>query len=294
MIDSEFASYSAALFDFNSGVEIGRDSITLRLYPDNGNEVFERLMTYWGGRVVSRNNMSTLDIKIWELSGWDVVYEFLYDIGAYVIDGWRTYDILINYKKWVSTYGFDLGAMHACNWQIAANRPHSTLEVVTFDIETMGLKADEYSFLSCSFQKGNDEQNIHQIDIQSSGSEEQALIDTREYLEAAPWTLGFNSLRFDVPYINTRLAKYDERPLFLGCHVDASVLYDQWKQRPKRTSLVKAVDEQGLADNNAHKTPIDWDKWRAAYNGDKAGMAYVLEHAKFDVILTKRLYDVTP
>lgn len=287
----DFWPYAAALFDFESSLVYNEPGPELKIFPDGGDIVYRMLIDNWDGERHQVDGNTVIDVDFWTLQGWGPVNEFLNDIMPYTLDGRKYITIHRSYYDYELKYGSNDGARNAANWQINANRPWAGLQPVIFDIETMGLDPNEYAFLSCSFQKGDDEENIHSVDVQSSGSEEQALIDVRDYLEAAPITLGFNSLRFDINYINTRLARYNERPMMLGRHIDVSNVYDEMIGRKKRTSLSKAVEEMALADNDAHKTPIDWPKWKAAYSGDKRGMAYVLEHAKYDVILTKRLYN---
>ena len=161
---------------------------------------------------------------------------------------------------------------------------------VSWDLETMGLDPNEKNILTCAMQYGTLEDRIHTIC--KWNSEEQFVLATRGVLEQIPWTMGYNSSRFDINYLNVRLKKYGHRTAFLGSHSDVSEMYKEFTGRKKRTSLVDMANELGLTDEKVYKTPIDWDKWHAANRGDKEGMDYVVEHGKMDVILTRRGHDV--
>lgn len=292
MIDYTVAGYSAALFDVAGWARIEGFEPVIIITPNGSKEICDFLMDVWGGTVGDEGYVLSGQWT-WSLRGFEDVRYFIEHTHEYTLQNRVMMDILLSWEAYNLAVPRNKAAAAAANFQLARNHIVANPQPMTFDIETMGLDPEEKNLLSCSFQWGDEEGGIYSIDIQSSGSEKQALIDIRDYIETAPWLIGFNSIRFDLPYINRRLAKYDERPVFIGLHVDVSPLYDALRGRSKRTSLIKCVEEMGLADDDAYKTPIDWDKWNAANAGDKAGMAYVLEHSVYDVILTKRLYNVT-
>lgn len=163
---------------------------------------------------------------------------------------------------------------------------------LSFDIETMGFKAKILPMLSCSFQWGDDEAGQFNLDKMSTpDSDELLALEIRDVLESAPLLLGWNSNRFDLHYINTRLSFHGHRPVVALASISVDVVYDKMLGRRTRTSLINAANEMGVTDEKIHKTPIDWEKWHAANEGDQAGMDYVVEHGAMDTILTKRIYN---
>lgn len=228
----------------------------------------------------------------WRSKNWSDITEIVdYIKDSGVSTRWRELDLMVAYWRYQEKHGDIERVQHAATTQLRRLREYPIVPM-TFDLETMGLKADEFTMLSSSYQWGDNE--THAFSHTKRGSNDKDLaIEVREMLETAPYTIGWNSGRFDIPYLNTRLAKYDLRPAFIGSHDSADILFDKKHGNKKRTSLVNAVEQLGVADDDIHKTPIDWEKWKAANRGDTASMDYVVLHGENDIKLTKRVYNVT-
>lgn len=224
--------------------------------------------------------------------GWEAVLGLLHEIGDFVRLTPMVVDTLINFELYVTVNGNSVMARRACAQQIEQQRSEFA-EPLTFDLETMGFDSDKMNMLSSSFQWGDREADKFDVWKKRRGSDKTVAVQARDILESAPYSIGWNSARFDIPYLNNRLRAAGERPAFVGCHISADVVYDRKFGNKKRTSLVDAANHLKVTDEKVHKTPIDWDKWNAANAGDMGpnGMEYVLEHGDMDVILTKRVYN---
>ncbi len=223
----------------------------------------------------------------WRAAGWDGTLEAIEAIQEFSKGKSRQLQVVSNYAAYKDTYGYSKDVLSVANNQLLGLR-EPIPSPITFDIETMGLDSTTLPMLSCSMLPADLEQKVFHTDPSSELSK---LVATRTILEGAAYTIGWCSVRFDIPYINTRLALYQERPMFLGCHEDGQLIFDKKFGNKKRTSLQNAATQLGLVDENAHKTPIDWGIWAAASAGDPDAMSYVYDHAKNDVILTKRVYN---
>lgn len=285
------AGYLAGVFDSIGEVGVSpKPYISIRSVSK---EVIDNVADVLYGKVnwseATRDAPATFE---WRTKGWGDIADVVDTIKSSGISSrWRELDLMTEYWKYQEKHGNILQAQYAATTQLFRLQ-ESPVIPLTFDLETMGLKADEYTMLSSSYQWGDDEKNAFSH-VKRGSTDEALAVDIRRCLETAPYTIGWNSGRFDIPYLNTRLARYDERPAFIGSHDSADVYYDKKHGNKKRTSLVNAVEQTGVADDDIHKTPIDWEKWTAADRGSAAGMDYVVLHGENDIKLTKRVYNVT-
>lgn len=289
--EQEFA-YAAGLFDGEGTIDM-KDRVRMAVKMTD-REPIEALVDILGGHFYQwKNTKSGRPTYEWRAAGWEGTMDTIFSIRNYVVGKRRQLDVVGNYYEYRDQYGVIEEAKQAAAFQLRELR-RVNMQPVTFDIETMGLDSKTLPMLSCHFQIGDDEQGVwSETKVQRPQSDEQLALAIRETLEGYPYSIGFNSIRFDIPWINERLSIYGHRAMFLGSHDDVSPMYDKMMGRNKRTSLKNAVDEQGLADDEKHKTPIDWVKWNAANAGDQIAQDYVNEHGNNDVVLTKRLYNVT-
>lgn len=286
MVLATDAAYAAGLFDGEGTIAISpRVRMAVKM-TDKG--PVDSLHDILGGHVYQwQDTNKGRPTYEWRAAGWDGTLEAIDAILEFSKGKRRQLEVVNNYASYKEVYGYDKEVREIASRQLLALRL-PVPRPITFDIETMGLDSVTLPLLSCSFLEGDFEQDVFHTDNQS---ELDKLHNIRDTLESAPYTIGYCSKRFDIPYINTRLAMYEERPPFLGCHEDAQLIFDSKFNNKKRTSLLNAAAQLGVSDEETHKTPIDWTKWTLAISGDQEAYDYVIEHAKMDVILTKRVYN---
>lgn len=113
-------------------------------------------------------------------------------------------------------------------------------------------------------------------------------IGCRDLLETYDVIVGWNSKKYDVPFIDSRLTIHDERPLRKDImHIDPMYKAGQFSlalQSRRLDSVAQTfrLDEQ--------KTPIDPEFWMDAALGDSAAMDYVVEHCEADVLTLRAAF----
>jgi hypothetical protein len=282
-------AYAAGIFDGEGTIDM-KDRVRMAVKMTDIEPV-KALKDILGGHFYQWKDTDTgRPVYEWRAAGWDGVVESIESIIEYSRGKRRQLQVVGNFYLYKERFGLLAGAKEAASWQLRSLR-NPIPAPITWDIETMGFDATTLPTLSCSFQEGDNEFGVYSTYKMTPSSDKDLVVQIREILEAAPYTIGFNSSRFDINFINSRLAVHGERQMFLGSHDDASVMFDYTFNNKKRTSLVNACNQMGVTDERVHKTPIDWVKWNAANAGDTEAMEYVVGHGKMDVILTRRLYN---
>lgn len=283
------SAYAAGIFDGEGTIDM-KDRVRMAVKMTDIEPV-KAMKDILGGHFYQWKDTETgRPVYEWRAAGWDGVMDA---IDAIINDSRgkrRQLEVVANFYNYKERYGLTAEAKAAASWQLRSLRLPVPLPI-TFDIETMGLEPATLPMLSCTFQEGDDESGVYTTYKMTPASDKDLVTQVRDILEAAPYTIGFNSSRFDINYINTRLIAHGERPMFLGSHEDVSVLYDYAFNAKKRTSLANAANFLSVTDEHVHKTPINWSIWNAANAGDDEAMKYVVDHAKADVVLTKRVYN---
>lgn len=282
------AAYAAGLFDGEGHIDIA-DRARMAVKMTDRGPVYA-MRDILGGRVYQWQDTSTgRPTYEWRASGVAGMMEAIDIIYEYALGKKRQLQVASNYHLYRETYGYDREVKQVASTQLRGLRIPAP-QPVTWDLETMGLDSSTLPILTCSTLTGDDTSSVTAF-VKTPGNEKQVIINIRDALEKAPYTIGWNSSRFDIPFLNTRLILHGERPAFLGSHDDASEIYKAFYGHKRRTSLEEAARQLGVTDENAHKTPIDWVKWNAANEGDPDAMSYVIQHGLNDVVLTKRTYN---
>lgn len=159
-----------------------------------------------------------------------------------------------------------------------------------FDIETSNLNAD-YGIILCGviYDITTDKMNIIRWDKTEAykkgiyHEDREVVVKIRDELEKYDIIIGYNSTKFDIPFLRTRLLKYRERLLESVRHID---LY--WIARYRLKLHDNKLDTIAKFAKTEHqKTEVDGDKWIEAlvYAGTKKGikaMDYIVEHCILD------------
>jgi uncharacterized protein YprB with RNaseH-like and TPR domain len=115
----------------------------------------------------------------------------------------------------------------------------------------------------------------------------------RDALEEYDLVVGWNTVKFDVPYLNTRLQEYDCRPLRLKMHKD--LMYTaRFKLKLDSASLenvstyLRVHEKYGIA-----KTKLEKKRWRMAIAGHRPSYEYICRHCEADVKVLAAVWQET-
>lgn len=111
--------------------------------------------------------------------------------------------------------------------------------------------------------------------------------DIARRLEDFDILIGYYSLNFDLPMLNSRLIKWGLKPLAERFHID---VYRIVKKNINTTSrrLITVSQFFGIEG----KDSVDYEAWvRAGYDGDPKAMRRIIEHNKQDVIVLEKTFE---
>lgn len=163
-------------------------------------------------------------------------------------------------------------------------------KVAVFDIETSNLNAD-FGIVLCGvvYDITGDRMNIVRWDETSDykngvyASDREVVVKLRDLIENFDIIVGYNSLRFDIPFLRARLLSYNERLIESVRHID---LYHYVKFKLKLHDH-KLDTLAKFSKTQYQKTEVDGIRWVEAlvYAGTKRGrqaMNYIVEHCVLD------------
>lgn len=164
------------------------------------------------------------------------------------------------------------------------------MNVGIWDLETTGLTAIMGRILTCSFVGLTDDPVVYRTDAKpwkgkTKIDDGPLAVAIRDKLETYDLIVGHNIRLFDIPLLNARLAKVNERPLRTHFVMDT-----MWAARQMRVGSSKLVNLQKYFELAEEKTPISWETWQLASQGDKAALEEVIDHNIQDVLVTRLLY----
>lgn len=168
------------------------------------------------------------------------------------------------------------------------------------DIETTDLKGDKGFMLCCGIKPLGGKKRViglREFTRQVKRLEiDCALIGTvRNELESFDGFIGWNSIMFDIPFINDRLMLNGYRPLEKRFHIDAMYYARQGKSTFTSSRLDWVAKSLGV---KARKTALDMNTWKMAEAeaivGFKAGCEnyeQIVTHNLADLDVTEQVYE---
>jgi len=160
------------------------------------------------------------------------------------------------------------------------------MRVAAFDLETSDLRALFGRILCCGIKPiCPDEPAIVIRGDQRPYKERDPISDKalcvgiRNALENYNMVVAWNGRMFDIPFLNARLLKHNERPFRPQFVFDP--MY-QARGTQLRIGSSKLVNVQKYFGFPNAKTEIDWETWQRAGLGDKRAMEVVAEHCRLD------------
>ncbi len=184
--------------------------------------------------------------------------------------------------------------------QVLADKPDERdpmdslgLTMAYFDIEAWDLTGSYGPLLCVSIlsQHDNKMRTFRQDDYLRAGiakdmTHDQCLaLSTRDYLETFHMTAGWYSKGYDIPHLNTRLAKWGERPMRMQLHLDGIWYFKGWRGLRPVSSKLKHVAE--FLELPEQKPSVHPDVWLMARAGNKEAMDEVVERCEADTRITR-------
>tara|TARA_Y100000310_G_scaffold336735_1_gene422075 strand:- start:2638 stop:3195 length:558 start_codon:yes stop_codon:yes gene_type:complete len=171
------------------------------------------------------------------------------------------------------------------------------MRICAVDLETTDLKAMMGTLLCGSFQPiippeygAPEAYTIHIVAKKHSkdpNPDKQLAMMLRDEIERYDEIVTWNGKMFDVPFLNARLLKHNERPVRPRFHLD---LMYKAGYSANRIGSKKLVNVQKFLDLAESKTDIDWDVWKMAMRGDDTALAEVIYHCEQDVRVLAEVY----
>ena len=173
------------------------------------------------------------------------------------------------------------------------------LHWVVFDIEATNLSSDEGRIICCGFKPLG--KKPYMIGLKDVGCDsDPILIDRklavaiRDELEKYDGCIGWNCLKYDLPFIGDRLLIAGERrrkPVFV---VDAMYYFKMFQSCLKSARLDWVSRVMNVA---SRKTPLEIDTWKRAeaemfngMKGDTPSYDRIVYHCKKDLEVTEQVF----
>lgn len=170
----------------------------------------------------------------------------------------------------------------------------SQISCCCFDLETTHLNAD-FGVLLCAVVKpAYGKPVIFRADKLNSKwktcRSDDSIIVKELVKELCKWDIwiAHNGARFDVPWLRTRLAKHGLPPLPNNKLLDPVQL-----ARNKLKMSYNSLDQIATFLGCNTKTEVEPDQWlRAALDGDRKAMNYIVDHCVQDTLVLERVVEV--
>lgn len=155
-----------------------------------------------------------------------------------------------------------------------------------WDIETSHLKANFAVMLSAAIKPIDGDVEVFH-DGRKGSNDKQLCNTIARRLEDFDILIGYYSLNFDLPMLNSRLLKWELRPLGERFHVDVyRIIKKGMNPHSRRLQVVSHF--LGIEG----KDSVDPEAWvQAAYDGDAKAMKKIIDHNKQDVIVLEKTFE---
>ena len=167
------------------------------------------------------------------------------------------------------------------------------MRIAYWDIETTDLKADVGRIL-CAVVYDPIARKYHTFrndDISGViANDEEIALALRDCIEGFPISAGWHSKGFDIPFVNTRLAKYGHQPIRRHLHIDGRWSMAGWRGLGPRNAKLGTAAE--FFDLKNRKPSVDVDVWiGAAMGGDRKAMDELVSRCKADCKITAEVIE---
>lgn len=161
--------------------------------------------------------------------------------------------------------------------------PSTEEGLVYVDIETSALKPrDGIVFCTGALD------DVARVVGGQGESERYVLLRTSSWLNKAKAIVTWSGSRFDIPFLNYRLAVHRLPRLKIQQHIDLQKFAPR-QHNGHPASLEKECRRYGI---EAKATPFNEAVWAAARQGNEEALASIAQHCREDIISLKELYQV--
>lgn len=163
--------------------------------------------------------------------------------------------------------------------------------ILTWDIESTNLNAS-FGTILCIGWKWHGLSEVHTLTILDGPhkimlDDKWLVSEFAKVFSEADYHITWYGARFDLPFINTKLMKYELPPLPEVYHLD---LWRHARYRMKlHSNRLQAVSEYLGVEHR--KNPISFDDWQHAAHGNVKAMKQVALHCKLDVLVLEEVFD---
>lgn len=162
-----------------------------------------------------------------------------------------------------------------------------------FDLETSSLDAN-FGIILCAVIKGSDRKKpiILRGDMYNTwdsrrSDDSQLVAGIVDALGNYDILVAHNGARFDIPFLRTRMARW-KQPAFPNKKIVDPVQLARNKLKMSSNSLASLSSLIGAGD----KTVVDGNMWtKAALDGDREAMEYIVKHCVKDVDILEKVAD---
>lgn len=163
---------------------------------------------------------------------------------------------------------------------------------VFFDLECTSLNANYGRLIGGCIKSYGEEVKSFRIDETKAGKkcnydDSELACNIRDALEGEFQIFGYNSVMFDMKFLDSRLLHHGLRPTTRPMHKD--LLFVAKGVFQLSDNRLQTVQEHLKLDTS--KTRLDPDQWVGAAAGDKKCIDYVMEHCVADVQVLEEVFE---
>lgn len=167
------------------------------------------------------------------------------------------------------------------------------LRVVVWDLETVTLDASFGRVLCGTVKEIGKKPDTYRIDKTKTYKKEpwndrELVVAIRDRLNQAHVAVAYNGIRFDVPYLNSRLLHHGFEPIAAGVqHVDP-VFIARNRMRLGSNTLARLLDFMGCKEQKLHLGP---EVWQRAAAGSRKDMDLLVKRNVSDCVALEQLFN---
>lgn len=173
--------------------------------------------------------------------------------------------------------------------------PSKSPRILLFDLECSDLSAN-IGHIICMGWKVYGQKKISLVKIDDyelfdeDPTDDYAVVkEAGEIISGADAVVGWYSLKFDAPYLNSRLVYHKLPPIppmTTATHIDGWRIA-RYKMKLNSNRLATVSTFLG----EPEKTPITWRHWERASAGHKPSLEYIYKHCRQDIVCLERVYE---
>lgn len=171
-------------------------------------------------------------------------------------------------------------------------------KVLLFDIEASNLAAN-FGILFCVGYKWLGEKKVHMITIRDAKTfkkdptnDKHVVEEFKKVFEEADLLVGHYSVRYDLPFLQTKCMEHKLAPFPTIAHFDTwRTARDRLKFNSNRLDTISKALPYKKGSKPPRKTPIETKDWVKAGAGNIPALKQVEHHCKMDILVLEDVYN---